>query len=241
MPLLPGDKQIVDRIVLQLFSALKKVDADKIPHWVDTSTLAFGPGKLLLGLVVIRTYLERSPKDDIKIAHLLVGTREVDPDTNRLVSKRPYRLLRRITIPEYILAASEGDQLPGNAADPLQIFKITITPKYLSRLKLNVTVKNDIEVKWFGELPSAYVALAEETTEVQYNWDEPDLYQTNILTKHRKLSDASRTGFVTKKAAHQCPRPHIPRRRTMVKPKEHRESNLTRGQANNPKPVAKQL
>ncbi|KAK7676149.1 hypothetical protein QCA50_020900 [Cerrena zonata] len=188
LPILPGDGNLVDRMIDKLFTKLKQSDSI-CPTWVNIDSLVFGPGKLLFLLVVMRVYLERSPQDDDEIARLIVGIPEAKVKPHSSVYKRHYCLLRRTTIPEYVLAATDGDQLPeASQADCLDILKLDASPRHLSQI--NATISNDIDIQWFDEQPILFIALSNSKNidEVQYVWGQPTSQGlTTLIPKGRRV------------------------------------------------------
>lgn len=184
--------------------ALSLEGLDSLRPDIDSSV--FGAGKLLLSLVVLREYLERSPQDDDEVARIVIGTKRLDPVTEKLVYKSEYRLLRHVSISEYVLASIEGDEIQSDSLDILDLSR-----SHLSTL--GVEIRNDFNIIWNPDSPLAFIALVEGTLdEVQYPWPQPisaGLVGSGTL---RKCSDRTDSQSKVPPAMTEVPRPRMRQR-----------------------------
>ncbi|KAH9849131.1 hypothetical protein C2E23DRAFT_897161 [Lenzites betulinus] len=103
LDILPGDSSLILQSLTQLQIVLA---ANPSSLEIPQDALVFGIGVVLFNLVIVRTYLERPPSDDLALYNLLRSSS---------TSQSPYRLVRQLSHSEQALAACEGAQ---DTSDP---------------------------------------------------------------------------------------------------------------------------
>lgn len=103
IPILPGDASITETYTSQIHQRVMRTN---LPPLLGHDPFLFttGAGAVLLQLVVLRTYLERPPSDDLTIYKLVRGAYiPGDPSSSPLP-----RIIRRLTVPEEAFATVKG-------------------------------------------------------------------------------------------------------------------------------------
>ena len=159
IPLLPGDVLLIENALQELFERIMASQEGVLPSWISLDDLVFGPGKLLLSIVTLRIYLGRKPEDDHEIARLVVGFPVPKPTSDSVRYIRNYHFLRRTTIPEYMMAALQGEPIE-DYADADSLLLLDVLPNDLSRIGATIV---DMDLQWFGEQPLSFLALKNNT------------------------------------------------------------------------------